>query len=233
MLALAAAGALGLALPCRQAKGDEPEELSEYGYDPDVPEPGTVEAPGRAAKLPPAASVRAEWLPPVGRQSMPNCFVWASVYGLATFYAARKSQTPPTSPDRQAGPDNRVLPEESVLGRGQQRGATPAAVQPVGPLADLAEQRLERHAASDRPAVAAVGRDDPVRGFQGGAGPDRNRFLPQAQMDRALDDTGVAELEASFLEPPDDAHAAIEVKHVRIVRHYNNRSRLSLVCARA
>jgi Papain family cysteine protease len=27
------------------------------------------------------------------------------VYGLATFYAARKSRTPPTSPDRQAGPD--------------------------------------------------------------------------------------------------------------------------------
>jgi hypothetical protein len=112
MLALAAAGALGLALPCSQAKGDEPEELTEYGYDPDVPEPGTVEAPGRAAKVPPAASVRAEWLPPVGRQSMPNCFVWASVYGLATFYAARKSQTPPTSPDRQAGPDYAYIRSE-------------------------------------------------------------------------------------------------------------------------
>ena len=112
MLALAAAGALGLALPCSQAKGDEPEELTEYGYDPDVPEPGTVEAPGRAVKVPPAASVRAEWLPPVGRQSMPNCFVWASVYGLATFYAARKSQTPPTSPDRQAGPDYAYIRSE-------------------------------------------------------------------------------------------------------------------------
>jgi hypothetical protein len=107
MLALAAAGALGLALPScsSEAKADEPDELTEYGYDPEVPEPGNVEAPGRLAKLPPAASVRAEWLPPVGRQTMPNCFVWASVYGLATFYAARKSQTPPTSPIRQAGPD--------------------------------------------------------------------------------------------------------------------------------
>lgn len=114
MLALAAAGAVGLALPScgGEAKGDEPDELAEYGYDPDVPEPGTVETPGRVAKVPPAASVRAEWLPPVGRQTMPNCFVWASVYGLATFYAARKSQTPPTSPDRQAAPDYAYIRSE-------------------------------------------------------------------------------------------------------------------------
>ena len=46
-----------------------------------------------------------EWLPPVGDQHMPNCFVWASVYGLATFYAARKNNTPPTTPDLQASPD--------------------------------------------------------------------------------------------------------------------------------
>jgi Papain family cysteine protease len=106
MLALAAAGAVGLALPsCSTARADEPGNLSEYGYDPEVPEQGPLEAPGRLAKVPPAASVRAEWLPPVGRQTIPNCFVWASVYGLATFYAARKSQTPPISPDRQAGPD--------------------------------------------------------------------------------------------------------------------------------
>jgi hypothetical protein len=53
MLALAAAGAVGLALPScfSEAKGDEPDELTEYGYDPDVPEPGTVEAPGRPTLL--------------------------------------------------------------------------------------------------------------------------------------------------------------------------------------
>jgi hypothetical protein len=114
MIALAAAGALGLALPSCSGgtKGDEPEALADYGYDPEVPEPGPAAAPGRAAKVPPAASVRAEWLPPVGRQTMPNCFVWASVYGLATFYAARKSQTPPTSPNRQAGPDYAYIRSE-------------------------------------------------------------------------------------------------------------------------
>ncbi|MGA7050008.1 MAG: C1 family peptidase [Mycobacterium sp.] len=41
----------------------------------------------------------------MGQQSLSNCFVWSTIYGLATFYAARKSQTPPTSPDLQAGPD--------------------------------------------------------------------------------------------------------------------------------
>lgn len=52
MLALGAAGAVGLALPSclSEAKGDEPEELDEYGYDPDVPEPGEPEAPGRGAR---------------------------------------------------------------------------------------------------------------------------------------------------------------------------------------
>jgi Papain family cysteine protease len=102
MLALAAAGAFGSVLPScsSMARADEPEDLSEYGYDPDVLEQGPLEAPGRLAKVQPAASVRAEWLPPVGRQTMPNCFVWASVYGLATFYAARKSQTPPSSRER-------------------------------------------------------------------------------------------------------------------------------------
>jgi Papain family cysteine protease len=114
MLALGAAGAFGLVLPScsSEASADEPDELTDYGYDPDVPEPGALEAPGRLARVPPAASVRAEWLPPVGRQTMPNCFAWASVYGLATFYAARKSQTPPTSPDRQAGPDYAYIRSE-------------------------------------------------------------------------------------------------------------------------
>jgi hypothetical protein len=114
MLTLAAAAALGLALPsCSgEAPRDDPEKLADYGYDPEVPEPGTVETPGRVGKVPPAASVRAEWLPPVGRQTMPNCFVWASVYGLATFCAARKSRTPPTTPDRQAGPDYAYIRSE-------------------------------------------------------------------------------------------------------------------------
>ncbi|SON63921.1 hypothetical protein MSIMFI_05452 [Mycobacterium simulans] len=117
MLALSAVGALTAALPsCRSAQpyqnseqpdhsDEEPVELDDYGYDPDVPETATPVTPVRRGTVPPAASVRTEWLPPVGRQTMPNCFVWASVYGLATFYAARKSGIPPTSRARQAGPD--------------------------------------------------------------------------------------------------------------------------------
>ncbi|WP_239657036.1 C1 family peptidase [Mycobacterium riyadhense] len=117
MLAFSAVGALTAALPsCRSAQplqdseepnhsDQEPVELDDYGYDPDVPETATPETPLRRGKVPSAASVRTDWLPPVGRQTMPNCFVWGSVYGLATFYAARKSGVPPTSPARQAGPD--------------------------------------------------------------------------------------------------------------------------------
>jgi hypothetical protein len=116
MLALSMAGALAVALPsCSGQKQDDrqpenqseepPAELPSYGYDPDSAEPGKPEMFRRPGNVPVMASVRDEWLPPVGRQTMPNCFAWASVYGLATFYAARKSRTPPTSPDRQAGPD--------------------------------------------------------------------------------------------------------------------------------
>lgn len=115
MLALSVASALAAAVPScgnqdrkesqPETHPEEPADLTSYGYDPDVAEPGETERPRRPGEVPPAASVHDEWLPPVGRQTMPNCFVWASVYGLATFYAARKSRTPPHSPDLQAGPD--------------------------------------------------------------------------------------------------------------------------------
>jgi hypothetical protein len=110
LLALSAVGVLAAGLPScggeePHPSDEEPVELDNYGYDPDVPETVTPEPPVRRGAVPPAASVRTEWLPPVGRQTMPNCFVWASVYGLATFYAAQKSGTPPTSRARQAGPD--------------------------------------------------------------------------------------------------------------------------------
>jgi hypothetical protein len=109
MLALSAAGVLAAALPgCTSpssAPSQESYELTDYGYDASVPEAVPMDRPRRLDKVPPNASVRAEWLPPVGDQHMPNCFVWASVYGLATFYAARKSNTPPTTRDLQASPD--------------------------------------------------------------------------------------------------------------------------------
>jgi hypothetical protein len=121
MLVLSAAGALGALSSCssrpRSAapatpapatpdpSDEDPAELDSYGYDPDVAESGTPQPPAPLDHLPPAASVRADWLPPVGRQHTNNCFVWSSIYGLATFHAARQSQTPPTSPDRQAAPD--------------------------------------------------------------------------------------------------------------------------------
>jgi hypothetical protein len=112
MLALSAASVLAAALPgCTSpsspssSPSEEPYELTDYGYDASIPEAVPMERPRRLETVPSKASVRAEWLPPVGAQHMPNCFVWASVYGLATFYAARKSNTPPTTRDLQAGPD--------------------------------------------------------------------------------------------------------------------------------
>jgi Papain family cysteine protease len=124
LLALAASGALGLGLAsCSthhrsqeppEDPSDDPAELTSYGYDPDLEEPGNPEPPERLDHLPPAATVPTEWLPPVGRQSMPNCFVWSTIYGLATFHAARTSQTRPLTPDLQAAPDYAYIRQETV-----------------------------------------------------------------------------------------------------------------------
>jgi hypothetical protein len=119
MLALSAVGALAATLPSCSSHhrhssapqtsnpppNDDEYELDNEGYDPQAGEPATPEPPRRPGEVPRAASVRTEWLPPVGRQTVSNCFVWSTVYGLATFYAARKSQIPPTTPDLQAAPD--------------------------------------------------------------------------------------------------------------------------------
>jgi hypothetical protein len=80
-------------------------ETFDYGYDPGTPEAVTPVAPPRPATLPGVASVNTDWLPPVGCQSLPNCFVWSSTYGGVTFWAAQASQTSPSSPSLQANPD--------------------------------------------------------------------------------------------------------------------------------
>jgi hypothetical protein len=77
----------------------------DFGYDPSVPEeprPGPLPGP---EEPPPFAMVNLTLLPPVGQQHMPNCFVWSSAYGAATFWAARMSNTPPATPNLQAAPD--------------------------------------------------------------------------------------------------------------------------------
>ena len=125
MLTLSAAGALAAALPScgghrhstsqpvtsshpPNASNQEDEDtydLEYHGYDPAGGEGVTPEPTKHAGQVPAAASVKAEWLPPVGFQTQSNCFVWSCVYGLATFYAARKSKTPPKSREQLAAPD--------------------------------------------------------------------------------------------------------------------------------
>jgi len=49
--------------------------------------------------------VNQNFLPPVGYQIMPNCFVWSSAYGAAPFWAAQSSYISPTTSNLQASPD--------------------------------------------------------------------------------------------------------------------------------
>lgn len=93
-------------------------ETMDYGYDPTVAEPGPVFVPPRPATPPPRhRTVNALWLPPVGKQTTPSCFVWASTYGLATFAAAQAGNYAPNVASLQASPDYtyvKVLAEESI-----------------------------------------------------------------------------------------------------------------------
>ncbi|MBS0521714.1 MAG: cysteine protease [Proteobacteria bacterium] len=77
----------------------------DFGYDPSVPENIPVVTPPRPAAAPPSKNnVNPQWLPPVGKQTTPSCFVWASTYGLTTFGAAQANNLDPTQPQNQASP---------------------------------------------------------------------------------------------------------------------------------
>lgn len=93
-------------------------ETFDYGYDPSIQEDMTCLAPPRPATLPSQANVNPDWLPPVGKQTTPSCFVWSSTYGIATFAAAQANNRSPASTDNQASPTYtyiKVLQQQGVL----------------------------------------------------------------------------------------------------------------------
>jgi hypothetical protein len=87
-----------------------------YGYDLSVPEEATPTEPPRLETLPSSATVDTQYLPPVGHQTVPNCFVWATTYGLATFWAAQKGGYSPNSASRWASPDYTYVQVEHSQG---------------------------------------------------------------------------------------------------------------------
>jgi hypothetical protein len=75
-----------------------------FGYDPTMPEPFDPKVVGGAPTVPLGVAVDPALLPPVGQQgtvsapgSPGSCAAWASVYGLATFAAARAGKVDPAS----------------------------------------------------------------------------------------------------------------------------------------
>ena len=69
-------------------------------------------------------------------------------------------------------------PKKAVLGRREIRRAAAPAIGAGLPSENLCEQRLERNAAGDRPAMPAVGREHTVVVAQGLQRPDRDCLLP-------------------------------------------------------
>jgi hypothetical protein len=86
--------------------------VGDFGYDPTL-DRGLTAAPLPVGAVPSlsAYTVPLEWLPPVGAQGTSQepgepgtCTAWAGTYGLATYTQAKKTGTPPTTPDLQASP---------------------------------------------------------------------------------------------------------------------------------
>jgi hypothetical protein len=88
----------------------------DFGYDPSVAEEARPQPAPRLTAPPTTAMVNQSFLPPVGKQTMPNCFVWSSAYGAATFWAAQSSNTSPTTSNLQASPDYTYIKVEIANG---------------------------------------------------------------------------------------------------------------------
>jgi Papain family cysteine protease len=52
----------------------------------------------------------------VGKQTVPNCFVWASTYGITTFWAAQTRKSPPASATQLPSPDYTYIQVEVSTG---------------------------------------------------------------------------------------------------------------------
>ncbi len=84
---------------------DSIHDTHDYGYDPDTVEDAPLYTPPPLPTGDAPPTVDTEYLPPVGKQTTPSCFVWASTYGLTTFMAAQAAGIGPTQPSQQASPD--------------------------------------------------------------------------------------------------------------------------------
>jgi Papain family cysteine protease len=81
-------------------------ETLDFGYDPSVPEPQRKGLLPPSTVTPPSSSIiPSTYLPTVGKQTIPNCFVWSTTYGLASYWAAVSTQTPPSAPYLEPSPD--------------------------------------------------------------------------------------------------------------------------------
>ena len=78
----------------------------DFGYDPSVPEAQRSRPLPPSTMAPPSSyTIAGTYLPKVGKQTVPNCFVWATTYGLASYWAAVSTQTPPSAPNLEPSPD--------------------------------------------------------------------------------------------------------------------------------
>ena len=111
-----------------------------------------------------------------------------------------------------AGADDRIFADEPGPRRHDQCRTGTTAIDTIRLVADLRQELVGRDAELERPAVAAVGRDDPVAFFQRRGGTDGNGFLTGAQVGRARDERRLlgAEVPNPLLERPDEMDPPVE-----------------------
>jgi len=106
------------------------QEFLNLGYNPTITETGRSIRPVHVGAPPSAATVNPQYLPPPQAQgtsrhvgSPGSCAAWASTYGLATFTAAQKAQSSPSSPALQASPAHIYIQVMKEYGASQCQGS--------------------------------------------------------------------------------------------------------------
>ncbi len=110
--------------------------------------------------------------------------------------------------DRQMRADDGVGAHDAVIDRGQVHRAALAAHQAIVALHQFAQNLLDRHAASERVGVAAIGAERQVARLHRGGKAGGDRLLAERKVARALDQVLQEKIERALLGLADlDLHA--------------------------
>jgi hypothetical protein len=128
--------------------------------------------------------------------------------------AARLQREGAAERERHARADDPVRAEHPDGHVGDMHRTAPAAADAVSLPHQLQEEGLQLHALGEGVSVAAMVRGERIGRIEGGADPDRDRFLADAEMDETRDFAVGEEFCQPLLGTPDEQHPPIKVEYL-------------------